>query len=162
MNRIQRAYAWFLRAANACQSPLLLAIRLYWGWQFWQTGMGKLSHIAKVTDYFTSLRVPAPDFTAYFNALLEVGGGILLALGLGSRVIALLLAGDMIGAYVFGDPEALKSVISDPGKFYNADPFTFMFASLLVLIFGPGWISLDTAIARYRKRRQTANAVAGS
>jgi uncharacterized membrane protein YphA (DoxX/SURF4 family) len=41
----------------------------------------------------------------YFNALLEVGGCILLALGMGSRVIALLLAGDMIGAYVFGDPE---------------------------------------------------------
>jgi uncharacterized membrane protein YphA (DoxX/SURF4 family) len=58
MNRIQRAYAWFLRAANACQSPLLLAIRLYWGWQLWQTGMGKLSHVPKVTDYFTSLGVP--------------------------------------------------------------------------------------------------------
>jgi putative oxidoreductase len=103
--------------------------------------------------------------------VLEVCGGILLALGLGSRVIALLLARDMIGAYVFGDPEALKSVISDPGKFYksvisdpgkfyNADPFTFMFASLLVLIFGPGWISLDTAIARYRKK--TSTAVTGS
>jgi uncharacterized membrane protein YphA (DoxX/SURF4 family) len=58
MNRIQRAYAWFLRAANACQSPLLLAIRLYWGWQLWRTGMGKLSHVPKVTDYFTSLGVP--------------------------------------------------------------------------------------------------------
>ena len=156
MNRIQRAHAWFLRAANACQSPLLLAIRLYWGWQLWQTGMGKLSHLPKVTDYFTSLGVPAPALTAYFISVLEVGGGILLALGLGSRVIALLLAGDMIGAYVFGDPESLKSVISDPGKFYNADPFTFMFASLLVLIFGPGWVSLDTAIARYRKKTPTA------
>jgi hypothetical protein len=37
-------------------------------------------------------------------------------------VIALLPAGHMIEAYVFGDPEALKSVISDPCKFYNADP----------------------------------------
>jgi uncharacterized membrane protein YphA (DoxX/SURF4 family) len=37
---IERAYAWFVRAANACQSLFLLAVRLYWGWQFTQTGWG--------------------------------------------------------------------------------------------------------------------------
>ena len=41
------------------------------------------------------------------------------------------------------------SVFSDPGKFYNADPYTFWFASLLVLIFGPGLFALDTLIGRY-------------
>jgi hypothetical protein len=79
--------------------------------------------LPKSPIYFASLGVPAPAFTAYFIGVLEVGGGILLALGLGSRVIAVLLAGHMIEAYVSGDPEALKSVISDPCKFYNADPF---------------------------------------
>ena len=154
MKLIDRLYGLFLRAANALQSPLLLAVRLYWGWQFWQTGLGKLSNIPKVVDFFTGLGVPAPSLNAHFIAVTEFGGGILLALGLGSRPIALLLAGDMIGAYVFGDREALSSVISDPGKFYNADPYTFMFASILILIFGPGWLSLDTAIAWYRKKRQ--------
>lgn len=162
MKAIDRLYGWFLRVANALQSPLLLAIRLYWGWQFWQTGMGKLSNIPKVVDYFTSLGLPVPTLNAYFIAALEAAGGILLALGLGSRLIALLLAGDMIVAYVIADREALTSVISDPSKFYNADAFTFMFASLLVLFFGPGWFAIDTAIARYRKKHQKTAASMGS
>jgi putative oxidoreductase len=52
----------------------------------------------------------------------------------------------MVMAYVTADREALLSVLSDPGKFYNADPFTFLMASLLVLIFGAGFFSLDRAI----------------
>jgi len=152
MKIIDRLYGWFLRAANALQSPLLLAIRLYWGWQFWATGKGKLGNIAHVIDYFTSLGLPAPALNAYFIAALEFAGGILLAVGLGSRLISLLLAGDMVVAYWVADRDALTSIISDPGKFYNADAFTFMFASLLILIFGPGWISVDAVITRYRKK----------
>ncbi|HEY6271494.1 MAG TPA: DoxX family protein [Terriglobales bacterium] len=155
---IDRAWALFLRAANSLQSPLLLAIRLYWGWQFWQSGWGKLQDIGKVVDYFTSLGVPAPSLNAHFIAILEAGGGILLILGLGSRLIALPLVIDMAMAYVFGDREALGSIVSDPGKFYAAAPFTFLFASLLILVFGPGWLSVDALIKRYRSRRQTTAA----
>ena len=36
-------------SSNRLQSPLLLAIRLYWGWQFAQDGWGKLTHLARVT-----------------------------------------------------------------------------------------------------------------
>jgi putative oxidoreductase len=152
MKTLDRLYAWFLQAANFLQSPLLLAIRLYWGWQFWQTGAGKLANISKTVDFFTSLGIPAPALNAHFVALLEAGGGILLILGLGSRLIAFPLTVDMIVAYVTADREALRSIISEPGKFYNADPFTFLFASLLVLAFGPGLFSVDTLIARYRAR----------
>jgi len=49
-------------------------------------------------------------------------------------------------AYITADRPALMSVLSDPGKFYNADPFTFLMASLLVLIFGAGFFSLDNLI----------------
>jgi putative oxidoreductase len=154
------AYAWFLKAANLLQSPLLLVIRLYWGWQFFQTGLGKLSSIPKVIGYFTDLGVPAPAFNAHFIALLEVGGGILLLLGLGSRLIAVPLAIDMIVAYVVADREALSSIFSDPGKFYAAAPFTFFCASLVVLFFGPGLFSLDTLIARFRAKRQKQSSVA--
>jgi putative oxidoreductase len=154
MRFIGRLYSWFLAAVNALQPALLLAIRVYWGWQFWQTGRGKLSNIAKPIDYFTQLQIPFPTFNAYFIGILEFTGGILLALGLASRPIALLLAADMFVAYLVADREALTSIFSDPSKFYNADPFTFLFASLLILIFGPGLFSLDTMIASYRKRRE--------
>ncbi len=148
---IDRVYGWFSRAANACQSPLLLAVRLYWGWQFWQAGWGKVTHISHVIEYFTSLGLPAPALNAYLIAWLETIGGILLAVGLFSRFISFPLLIDMIVAYVVGDREALGSVFSDPGKFYAATPYTFLFASLLILVFGPGKLSLDGLIVWYRK-----------
>jgi putative oxidoreductase len=150
---LDKLNGWFVCAANACQSPLLLAIRLYWGWQFWQAGWGKAMNIPHVVEYFTSLGVPAPTLNAYFISWLEVVGGILLVLGLFSRLIALPLTIDMIVAYVVGDREALGAVFSDPSKFYAAAPYTFLFASLLILIFGPGKLSLDSLIVWYRKKR---------
>ena len=69
-----------------------------------------------------------------------------MALGLGSRLISLVLSVNMIMAYATADRGALLSVFSDPGKFYNADPFTFLMASLLVLIFGAGFFAIDRAI----------------
>src|SRR5258708_1128052 len=145
---IQRIYRWLIAAGNSLQSPFLLAVRLYWGWQFIQTGWGKLGHLARVTGYFTELGIPAPALTAGFIAILELAGGILLALGLGSRLIALLLACDMIVAFIIADREALFSIFSPPAKLYAATPYTFLFACLIVLIFGPGKFSLDAILAR--------------
>ncbi|RXS98082.1 DoxX family protein [Silvibacterium dinghuense] len=148
-------YVHFCRLVSRLQSPLLLAIRLYWGWQFAQTGWGKLHNLAHVKDFFTSLGIPAPGLMAPAISVLEFAGGILLMLGLGSRLIALLLSANMFVAYLTADREALTSVFSDPGKFYIADPFTFLFASLLVLVFGSGFFALDTFIGKYMARRGT-------
>jgi putative oxidoreductase len=130
------------------QSPLLLVVRLYWGWQLVQSGWGKLHHLDKITDYFISLNIPAAAFTAHFVSGLEFVGGILLILGLGSRLIGLLLTVNMLVAYWTADREALLAVFSDPGKFYVADPYTFLFASVLILIFGAGWFSIDALLAK--------------
>jgi len=148
-----RLHSLFERAVSHLQSPLLLAVRLYWGWQFFQTGLGKLMHIPKIINFFTSLGIPFPAFNAYFVGSLECVGGTLLFLGLGSRIIALPLTFNMLVAYITADREALFSIFSDPGKFYAADPYTFLFAALLVLIFGPGKISVDSAIGHLRRRR---------
>jgi putative oxidoreductase len=133
---------------SALQSPLLLAVRLYWGWQFAQTGWGKMHNIAKITAFFATLNIPLPAANAHFVAGLEFFGGILLILGLGSRVVALLLSVNMFVAYWTADRDALMSFFSDPGKFYAADPYTFLFASLLVLIFGAGFFSVDRILAK--------------
>jgi putative oxidoreductase len=132
-----------LAAAVMLQPIFLLGVRLYWGWQFTMTGWGKLHNLAKVTGFFASLGIPFPGLNAPFVAGLEFAGGILLILGLASRPIALLLTGNMLVAYLTADREALFSVFSDPGKFYGAAPYTFLFACVIVLLFGPGPLSLD-------------------
>jgi putative oxidoreductase len=147
---------------GSLQSPLLLAVRLYWGWQFVQIGWGKLGNLEKVTGYFTQLGIPAPGPTAVFISVLEFAGGILLLLGLASRFISLLLACDMIVAFVIADREALFSILSDPDKFYAATPYTFLFASLLILAFGPGKFCLDAILARrLRSPTQPSPVLAG-
>lgn len=130
------------------QSPMLLLVRLYWGFQFAQTGWGKLHNLAKITSFFASLNIPFPGVNAPFVSALEFGGGILLTLGLFSRPVAFLLACNMFVAYWTADREALTSIFSDPGKFYVADPYTFLFASVMILIFGAGLFSVDTLIAK--------------
>jgi putative oxidoreductase len=136
-------YVRFRIGTSFFRSPLLLLVRLYWGRQFAQSGWGKLHRVPQVTEYFASLHIPFPGVNAPFVAALEFVGGLLLLIGLFSRVTALLLAVDMIVAYLAADQEALHSIFSDPGKFYNADPYTFLFAFLFVLIFGPGRFALD-------------------
>jgi putative oxidoreductase len=154
-------YRLLIRMSSGLQSPFLLAVRLYWGWQFMQTGWGKLSDIGKVVGFFTALGIPAPALNAYFVSALEFGGGILLILGLGSRLIALPLVIDMIVAYITADREALLSIFSNPDKFTAAAPYIFLVASLIVLIFGPGKYSLDALLAARRGNRQTQSTVDG-
>jgi putative oxidoreductase len=139
------------RAAAPLQSPLLLAVRLYWGFQFAQTGWGKLHNLERVTAFFAGLGIPAPGINAPFIGTLEFVGGILLAVGLGSRAIALLLTGNMLVAYLTAHREALLAVFSNPGKFLGAAPYTFLFASLLVLVFGPGKLAVDSLIFKSGK-----------
>jgi len=148
-----RSYALVSEKFSLLQSPFLLAVRLYWGWQFAQNGWGKLHNIARVTGYFASLNIPFPAASVYFIATLELIGGLLLIIGLASRFISLLLAIDMLVAYWAGDRAALASIFSDPGKFYGADPYTFLFMALMVLIFGAGLFSLDALIWKRLKER---------
>jgi|SRR5271169_1707873 len=146
--QIRNLYGWAVRAAGNLQSPFLLFVRVYWGLQLAQNGWGKLHNLGHVTEFFASLGLPAPGPTAAFVATLEFLGGLLLAIGLFSRFIGLVLTIDMLMAYITADRAALVSIFSDPGKFYVADPYTFLFAAVLILIFGPGKFALDTYLLR--------------
>ena len=150
--KIQNLYGLFVRAASHSQSPFLVLVRLYWGWQIAQNGWGKLHNLAHVSEFFSSLGLPAPGPTATFVASFEFAGGILLAIGLLSRIVALGLVIDMTTAYITADREAFLSFFADPGKFYSADPFIFLLVGLLILIFGPGKVSGDTLVQRFVAR----------
>jgi putative oxidoreductase len=156
-------FEWYSRVSRGgsyFQSPFLLCVRLYWGWQFAQTGWGKMHNIAKITGFFSSLNIPFPAASAHFVSGLEFFGGLLLILGLASRLVGFLLAANMMVAYWTADHEALTSIFSDPGKFYVADPYTFLFASLMVLIFGAGLFSVDRLLAS-RVQHQTTIPMVG-
>src|ERR1700720_3651454 len=111
MNKILTSSgAWpdkFFHFVDYLQHPFLLFVRLYWGIQLMQSGWGKLHNLDKVTDFFTSLGLPAPGFTATAISSLELFGGFLLAVGLFSRLISLVLTVNMITAYAPADKEAL-------------------------------------------------------
>jgi putative oxidoreductase len=145
---MERLYRILVAVASRLDSAFLLFVRLYWGVQMAQTGWGKLHSLDRVTNFFTSLGIPAPGVAAVFIAALEFAGGILFALGLGARLIALLLVCDLLTAYYAADREALFSIFSDPDKFYAATPYTFLIAALIVLIFGPGKYSIDAPLGR--------------
>ena len=150
LNSARKAYEAFASIMTRLQSPLLLAIRLYWGWQFMQDGWGKLTHLDKVTEFFTSLNLPAPHLTALMVALVELCGGFLFTFGIASRLTSLVLFINMTMAYlsVPDDRVNFSHIFSKPEDFYGATPYTYWFAALLILILGPGKFAADTLFRR--------------
>jgi putative oxidoreductase len=161
ISKVGQWHDQFFGLVSYLQSPFLLFVRLYWGWQLAQSGWGKLHHLSNVGEYFATLGLPMPAQMAVFIACIEFFGGIFLALGLASRVTGLVLTVNLIMAYVIGDREALLSLFSDPDKFIAAAPFPFLMVSLIVLIFGAGKISADAAITFFigSKRVKQANSI---
>jgi putative oxidoreductase len=151
VTKAETAYSALVSICDRLRSPLLLAIRLYWGWQFVQDGWGKLTHLDKVAQFFASLNLPAPGATALLVALVEFIGGILFAAGIASRLTSLVLFVNMTMAYlsVPDDRVNFSHIFSKPEDFYGATPYTYWFAALLILILGPGAIALDTLFRRW-------------
>jgi putative oxidoreductase len=143
----------FETAASLLQSPVLLALRLFWGWQFSQTGWGKLMHLDRTAGFFAGLGIPAPHLNAIMAGGTECLGGCLLVLGLYARLASVPLIATMLVAYATAEKEALAAIASDPDKFTSAAPFLFLGTAIIVLAFGPGIFSVD----RLLKRQQPIN-----
>lgn len=143
-------YRCCINFGTLLQPVLLLAFRLHWGWEFFETGKGKLLNHEKVVGFFTSLRIPLPEVNAWFVGGLECFGGLLLLVGLCSRPAAFLLSANMLVAYLSVDEDraALLGIFQDPEPFLRATPFFFLLSSLLILAFGPGAISLDALLKK--------------
>jgi putative oxidoreductase len=140
--------AKFDTLAATLQSPLLLIIRLYWGIACAQTGWGKLMNLERTAGFFADLGIPMPKLNAIMAGATECGGGVLLAIGLFARPVAVPLIFVMLVAYGTADREALMAITSDPDKFVTAAPFLFLLAWLIVLAFGPGKFSVDALLNR--------------
>jgi putative oxidoreductase len=140
--------------------PVAVARRLDWlaplvarvtvGWLFVATGWAKLHNLQKIIDYFTDLGIPYPQYQAPFAAANEFVCGLLVLIGLATRVASIPLIVVMLVAIRTAQWENVDSLAALLGLVEWA--YIAIFAWLAIA--GPGPISLDALIGRLTKRDQ--------
>jgi putative oxidoreductase len=147
---LRSIYHGIQTTGKCLQTPLLLIIRLYWGYEFAATGFGKLAALDQITVYFQSLGIPFPYFNALLTGCVELVCGALLVLGLFTRVAAIPLIVVTTVAYLTAESVPLMTLIHqrDPSAFFAATPFLFLYASVILFCFGPGKASCDYFIEK--------------
>lgn len=149
-------YSRLITIGNFLQPFLLLALRLYWGYSFFQTGLGKLSDIDSIIVFFQKLEIPFPTISAYLAATTECIGGFCLLIGFASRLVAIPLIFTMVVAYLTAHIESLKTIFDDPQNFIKQTPFTYLLTALIIFVFGPGKLSFDYLLEKlFLKRKKT-------
>jgi putative oxidoreductase len=137
--RLSATFAWL---------PPLFA-RLVVGWVFMWSGWGKLNGLPFVTDNFVSWGIPFPHVLAPFVSGVEFLGGLLLLLGLFTRIASPPLVIVMIVAIVsakWGDVDSLETLLGFEEVAYMA-----LFGWLAVA--GPGPVSLDRLLQNWREQQ---------
>lgn len=148
LQSLKNSYLFLIRAGTFLQSFLLLAMRLFWGWQFSSAGRDKLLNISPIIEYFQSLGIPFPTINAYTAASIECFGGLCLLFGFASRLAAIPLMIVMIVAMVTAHHDAFINVFNNPQGLIQQTPFTFFLTALIIFAFGPGTFSLDALVKR--------------
>jgi putative oxidoreductase len=115
---------------------LLLAARVASGAILIGFGLSKFTRHAAEAAAFDRYGLPSPSLFAYAIGVVEVGGGALLILGISTRPVALLLAGNMVGAIATGGRV-------DGGPVHLGLAPTLLAVMLLLVWLGPGSWSLD-------------------
>lgn len=151
MSLSKQLYQGLINAGTAFQDVLLLIIRLYWGYSFFSTGLGKLADVSTTVGFFETLNIPFPIANAYLVGTVECVGGLCLLLGFATRLAAIPLIATMLVALATAHKDALLDVWSNPYGLINQTPFTYLLAALIVFAFGPGRISVDALIKRSLK-----------
>ncbi len=96
--------------------PILL--RLYLAPVFWMAGMNKIGDMGSVIEWFGNddwgLGLPFPFLLAWLAVLTEIGGAILLVLGLGVRLISVpLMVTMLVAVFMVHWPNGWQAV-ADP------------------------------------------------
>jgi putative oxidoreductase len=148
------------KIACAGRSAVLLLIRLAWGLESFQSGWTHLHDVPTQLERFQNWHVPFPRANVYISGTTELVCGILLMAGLFSRIISIPLVFNFIVA-IFAPHHYLKHLFAMPGSIDNwtniidDTAFPFLAASLVILAFGPGRISIDFLLQRtiFKNRR---------
>lgn len=116
-----------------------LIMRIIVGYTFMLAGWGKLNHLAQVTENFAGWGIPFPKLLTPFVSGVEFFGGIMLILGLFTRIPAAMLAVVMIVAIrsaKWGDVDSLETLL-------GFEEATYFGAFMWLAIAGPGAASVD-------------------
>ena len=122
----------------------ITVLRVALGFLFAAHGWQKFNEwtIAGTQAAFTQMGVPAANVSAPFVAGLELIGGIALILGVLTRVVAALLAVNMIGAFFL--VHASAGVFADKGGYELV--LLLGAAALALALTGAGGFSVDRAV----------------
>jgi putative oxidoreductase len=123
--------------------PLLVRVSL--ASVFIVTGWGKLHSLPKVTAFFTELGIPMPGFSAGMVSCVEFFGGILILLGLFTRLAAIPMAVSMLVAIFTAKLGEVDGVAS----FFAFNEFTYFACFVWLVVAGAGAVSLDWLLLRH-------------
>jgi len=121
-----------------------LVARVVVGAVFLWSGWGKLGDLPTVIDNFVGWGIPFPKILAPFVAGVEFAGGILLLLGLFTRIAAVPLVIVMIVAIISAKWDEIDSLET----LLEFDESAYLALFLWLAIAGPGLISLDHLLQR--------------
>ncbi len=123
--------------------PFLL-FRLTLAYGFLMPALEKLKNFNSVVQWFASLQIPFPRFSAVLSTTVELTGVVLLFFGLLTRLISIPLMCLMCVAIV--------TVHWTNGFHASANgfeiPFYYFLMLLALFVFGPGGISIDALIKK--------------
>ncbi len=134
---------------TAVQDLVLLAARVGLGVVLIAHGWQKLDQqgLTATSDGFDAMGIPLPYAAAAYATFVELVGGALLVAGLATRVVGLLVAADMAGAFWFAH-RGTEVFVADGGWELVA---MIGGLGLVLMAVGPGRISLDGAVAGGRR-----------
>jgi putative oxidoreductase len=128
--------------------------RLTIGLVFIGTGWGKLHSLGQVTEFFASLHIPAPGFNARLAASTEFFGGLLILVGLGTRLAALPVAFTMVVAILTAKRADLDGVTALVGF----EEWSYFTMCIWLAVAGAGPLSFDALVSRRQRREVSAAA----
>jgi putative oxidoreductase len=127
---------------NRARPAAPLVLRIVIGGLFIWHGIDKFdAGISMVEGMFRTWGVPLPGLTAPLTAVVEIVGGAMLVLGLGTRLAAMALSVVMVGALIYVKQD-LGIISSQPMPGAELD-LALLAGLIAVVVLGPGRISLD-------------------